>query len=288
MAKKNLYSIKEMEMLTGIKAFTIRMWEKRYEITKPMRTDTNIRRYTEDDLRKISSIAALLKKGFSIRTLANMNQETLTENLRKSAASGNNDKAKIAELLLAAEKFDENALNKIIDRYILKTNLLKTFEDILIPLMQEMENRWIVSHSYPAIKNFVYYVINRKIAIAMDTDIEVSDSSKSFIVFRYIGTPDPIAQIVCMSLKFKGFKVYYAGLVDGLDCIEYITKEKNINNAVWIANMYQSLKVTRKEQISAFAGGLKSVRKYRLGLPSDYEGDEFDNYDSIREFLNSL
>ena len=108
MAKKNLYSIKEMEMLTGIKAFTIRMWEKRYEITKPMRTDTNIRRYTEDDLRKISSIAALLKKGFSIRTLANMNQETLTENLRKSAASGNNDKAKIAELLLAAEKFDEN------------------------------------------------------------------------------------------------------------------------------------------------------------------------------------
>ena len=36
------YSIADLEKLSGIKSHTIRIWEKRYELVKPLRTDTNI------------------------------------------------------------------------------------------------------------------------------------------------------------------------------------------------------------------------------------------------------
>ncbi|MCK5171594.1 MAG: MerR family transcriptional regulator, partial [Bacteroidales bacterium] len=50
------YSIKELENLSGIKAHTIRIWEKRYGILKPDRTDTNIRFYSDIELKRLLNI----------------------------------------------------------------------------------------------------------------------------------------------------------------------------------------------------------------------------------------
>ena len=57
----NAFTIKDLENLTGIKAHTIRIWEQRYDFLKPQRTDTNIRYYNNDELKKILNIALLNK-----------------------------------------------------------------------------------------------------------------------------------------------------------------------------------------------------------------------------------
>ena len=55
------YSIKDLENFTGIKAHTIRIWEKRYSVVEPKRTDTNIRYYDDDDLKKLLNVSILNK-----------------------------------------------------------------------------------------------------------------------------------------------------------------------------------------------------------------------------------
>ncbi len=57
------YSIKELEQLTGIKAHTIRMWEQRYCLLKPKRSETNIRTYDDDDLKHLLNVSLLNQHG---------------------------------------------------------------------------------------------------------------------------------------------------------------------------------------------------------------------------------
>ena len=66
------YSIKELEQLSGIKAHTIRIWEKRHKIIAPSRTPTNIRTYSDDDLKKIINVSLLNNYGIKISKIAKM------------------------------------------------------------------------------------------------------------------------------------------------------------------------------------------------------------------------
>ena len=50
------YKIKDLENLTGIKSHTIRIWEKRYHILTPCRTDTKIRMYSDDELTRLLTV----------------------------------------------------------------------------------------------------------------------------------------------------------------------------------------------------------------------------------------
>ena len=71
------YSIKDLEKITGIKAHTIRIWEKRYGIVEPSRTLTNIRFYSDEDLRRLMNIAILNKYGYKISNIQSMNKEEI-------------------------------------------------------------------------------------------------------------------------------------------------------------------------------------------------------------------
>ena len=82
------YSIKEIANLTGVNAFTIRIWEKRYNLTSPLRTDTNIRVYSQDDLHKILAVSMLVKRGFKISEVASLSVQQLSEKLRTIEAPG--------------------------------------------------------------------------------------------------------------------------------------------------------------------------------------------------------
>ena len=72
-----IYSINDLEKLCGIKAHTIRIWEKRYNIIKPKRTETNIRYYLDDDLQKVLNIAFLNRNGYKISKIAKLSDEEI-------------------------------------------------------------------------------------------------------------------------------------------------------------------------------------------------------------------
>ena len=84
------YTIKDLERLSGVKAHTLRIWEQRYEILNPERTDTNIRYYTNSDLKRILSISLLNNNGYKISNIALLNEEGLKQEVNKILNSFSN------------------------------------------------------------------------------------------------------------------------------------------------------------------------------------------------------
>ena len=77
------YSIKDLEKLSGIKAHTLRIWEQRYGILKPERTNTNIRLYSNQELKHILNIAILNNKGYKISKIAELSNEQIAHEVIK-------------------------------------------------------------------------------------------------------------------------------------------------------------------------------------------------------------
>src|SRR5688572_20337486 len=77
----NLFTIKDLETLTGIKAHTIRIWEQRYSFLKPKRSDTNIRYYSGEELRKILNVALLNKRGVKISHIDKMSAREINDRI---------------------------------------------------------------------------------------------------------------------------------------------------------------------------------------------------------------
>src|SRR5687768_11605709 len=101
------YSIKELEKLSGIKAHTIRIWEKRYSLIKPQRTDTNIRFYYDGDLRKIINVSLLNANGFKISKIAEMPEAEVTEKVLELSNTKHDHSIHINQLVTAMVNLDE-------------------------------------------------------------------------------------------------------------------------------------------------------------------------------------
>ncbi|MBN3069888.1 MerR family transcriptional regulator [Pectobacterium brasiliense] len=60
------YSIGEFSRLCGINATTLRAWQRRYGLLKPMRTDGGHRLYSDDDVQQALKILDWVKKGVPV------------------------------------------------------------------------------------------------------------------------------------------------------------------------------------------------------------------------------
>ncbi len=83
---KSEFSIKDLENLSGIKAHTIRIWEKRYNLFQPNRTDTNIRHYSLASLQKILNVSYLNNNGYKISKIAKLKEKEIPTFVREIAS----------------------------------------------------------------------------------------------------------------------------------------------------------------------------------------------------------
>ena len=105
----NVFSIKDLENFSGIKAHTIRIWEKRYKILEPDRTDSNIRTYSEAELKKILNVAYLNRNGLKISKIAKLDEDELTQQVM-TVSSKHDDldqDFQPGKILMSAIRFNE-------------------------------------------------------------------------------------------------------------------------------------------------------------------------------------
>ena len=107
------YSIKDIERITGIKAHTLRIWEKRYGIIEPSRTETNIRYYTNDELKKILNISILSNYGMKISKIVGLTAEELHEKVIEISSEEVEENLQIESLVFAMVQVDESRVEKI-------------------------------------------------------------------------------------------------------------------------------------------------------------------------------
>lgn len=161
-----VYSIKELEKLSGIKAHTIRIWEKRYNLIEPHRTNTNIRYYTDNELKKILNVAVLNRQGIKISNIARLNELELKEEIIRVTRSTSSNDTIVDSLVLAMVDLDEYKLETIIDKSISRSGLKATVVEVLYPFLDKVGILWQSGDVNPAQEHFVSYLIRQKIIAA--------------------------------------------------------------------------------------------------------------------------
>jgi DNA-binding transcriptional MerR regulator len=161
------YKIKDLEALTGIKAHTIRIWEKRYNLISPERTDTLIRTYTDEDLTNLLSVAVLNKNGIKISKIVDMGKEQISKKVWDLKFSKNENSSQ-EKLILALIELDEDLFRNTLQSLIDSVGLEETFASHLIPFLDRIGIMWIVGTIHPAQEHFISNLIRQKVISEID------------------------------------------------------------------------------------------------------------------------
>lgn len=174
------YSIADISQITGIKPYTLRIWEKRYGIITPNRSDAKFRKYDEDDLQKILSISSLVKRGYKISEVQNLSQEQISEKLGTVFAP-EFSQGKINQLMKQAQTFDQQTFDKTLKHQIIESGLESAIQKVIIPFMQDAEKNWITDPKFLCSKQFAYDLIRRRLIVA--GDLETRENGKRIMIF---------------------------------------------------------------------------------------------------------
>jgi len=162
------YSIKELEKLSGIKAHTIRIWEKRYKLITPKRTSTNIRFYSDNDLKKLLNIAVVNNSGIKISNIAKLTAGKLHELVQQQNQVGEDIASPIDKLVIATVAMDEQAFSKTLARLESQTGFEKVVTLVLYPFLERIGVLWHTGEIMPAQEHFVSNLIRQKLIAAID------------------------------------------------------------------------------------------------------------------------
>ncbi|MFO7852823.1 MAG: MerR family transcriptional regulator [Bacteroidota bacterium] len=178
-----VYTIKDLERLSGIKAHTIRIWEKRYDIVKPDRTGTNRRRYSDTDLRKLINISILKRSGFKISRIASMSLSEIEEKVSFILRDIRHDDSQVESLMIAMVNLDESAFTDLINRLILNRGFEDTFLNIVFPFLDRVGVLWVTGSINPAQEHFVSNLVRQKIISNIDAQISKERDNKKRVIF---------------------------------------------------------------------------------------------------------
>ena len=171
-----IYSIKDLEKLTGIKAHTIRIWEQRYQIVMPKRTRTNIRYYDDNDLKYLLNVALLNKNGTKISKIAKMGEQEIAVKVAELSEVSFENTTQLDALTISMIEMDEYKFDKIISTNIDQLGFEKTMIEIINPFLEKLSVLWLTGSINPAQEHFISCLIRQKIIVAIDKVPFVTDS----------------------------------------------------------------------------------------------------------------
>ncbi|MEZ4938025.1 MAG: MerR family transcriptional regulator [Crocinitomicaceae bacterium] len=163
-----LYKIKDLEQLSGIKAHTIRIWEKRYNLISPERTDTNIRLYTDKDLRNLLMVAILNKNGYKISRIVEMDNSDRVKLLEDELIHQPENDSVFDLLILAMIELDEHKFSTELEQLFDKYGVLDTFVKYLFPFVERIGIMWKVGSITPVQEHFITNLIRQKLISRID------------------------------------------------------------------------------------------------------------------------
>lgn len=217
------YSIKDLETLSGIKAHTIRIWEKRYDLLKPERTDTNIRYYTDDDLKRMLNVSLLVRNGYKISKVAAWQEDDIKQTVLDVAKTKKSEEGYIDRLLLFMVNFDNLGFTALVNEIIEKYGIEEAIQSVFFALFERIGTYWQVGSIFPAQEHYITSFIRQKLIAAIDA-LGVNNSKGKTILF-YL----PEEELHELSLLFysylaanSGYNVIYLGQFVPFDDLEKI------------------------------------------------------------------
>lgn len=181
---KSDFTIKDLENISGVKAHTIRIWEKRYNLLKPKRTDTNIRYYSNKNLRKLLNVVYLNDNNYKISKIAKMSDEDILLNTRALANEILDENEAINSLMIAMFQFDKLLFHKTYNELLLKKTFREIFKNIFIPFLNKIGFLWHTETLLPAHEHFISNLIIQKMQFSTEKlELSTPKTDTTYVLF---------------------------------------------------------------------------------------------------------
>jgi DNA-binding transcriptional MerR regulator len=223
------FTIKDLENISGVKAHTIRIWEKRYNLLTPKRTDTNIRLYSNKNLEKLLNIVLLNNNNFKISKIAKMSDEELLLQCNEMAINSLHKDEAINSFKLAMFNFDTVLFNSTYDKLLLKMTFRDVFKDVFIPFLEHIGLLWHTDTLIPAYEHFVSNLITQKIQINTEKiTSNTSNTAKTYVLYLPENEIHELGLLYLnYELNLRGNNTIYLGQSLPFDNLNYFLKSKN-------------------------------------------------------------
>jgi len=214
MSVKTQFSIKDLENMSGIKAHTIRIWEKRYSLLHPNRSDTNIRSYNLESLMKLLNVTYLYNAGYKISRIAKLDADKINQLIHESGLDKNNENFAITEMKVAMLNFDQSLFNNTYFALLETKTFKEVFFEIFLPLLNDIGLLWQTGTIDPSHERFISELIKQKLIVNIEKVCynEVIKKDKLFVLYLPY---DEIHEIGLLYLNYEiikhGYKSVYLG-----------------------------------------------------------------------------
>ena len=293
---KSNFSIKNLENLSGIKAHTLRIWEKRYNLLEPERTDTNIRRYSLDSLRKLLNVTLLYNHGFKISKIASLNADEIPKLVRSIALKSNSEQASINAFKLAMINFDYELFDSNYEEIQQHYDFEYIFMQIFMPLMKELGILWQTGAISPTHEHFITNLVKQKIHLQterLQRDKSKNEDQPIFVLFL---PENEIHELGILYLNFlilsKGYRTIFLGQSlqssslqtlysydTTFNFVSYLTVEPNKEEIMpFLKDFHKQLLENQKSKLILF--GPQQVEIVKEELP-----EQIEMYRSVESFI---
>ena len=233
---KNIFSIKDLENISGIKAHTIRIWEKRYNVFAPLRTESNIRYYDLSNLQKLLNITLLHNHGYKISRISKIPDDKIPEIVREIITTKSVKNHAISAFKMAMINFDQTLFFKTYDELLSEKSFREVFFDIFIPLMNEIGLLWQTDTISPAQEHFISYLIKQKLLIVTE-NLQIQKPKKTDRVFVLFLPANEIHELGLMYINyeilFHGYKTIFLG--ESVPLQSLVAIKNNFKNITFIS-----------------------------------------------------
>ena len=296
---KSTFSIKNLETFSGIKAHTLRIWEKRYNLLEPERTETNIRRYSLDNLRKLLNVTLLYNHGFKISKISCLSLEEISVSVSNIALKENSEQIAINALKLAMINFDCELFNKNYDEILSHRNFEYIFINVFMPLMKELGILWQTGAISPTHEHFITNLVKQKIHIQTERVQRNKNKKTDYPIFVLFLPENEIHELGILYLNYlilsKGFRTILLGqsiqisslenqytYENSFNFITYITVEPNKKKIMhYLKSFNERLLLNTNSKLIVF--GPQQIEIDLNNLPNKIE-----LYRSVESFINNF
>lgn len=287
---KSTFSIKDLENLSGIKAHTIRIWEKRYNVLEPMRTDTNIRLYDLNSLQKLLNITLLHDYGYKISKISKLPHEKINTLVSNIVSEKNAKNHAISSFKLAMMNFDQSLFFSTYDSLLSEKSFREVFFEVFIPLITEIGFLWQSETITPAHEHFISFLIKQKILINTEK-VQILEPTRTDRIFVLYLPLNEIHELGLMYLNYEilvnGYKTIYLG--ESVPLENLLDVKKYFDNITFVC--YATVE-PNKSEINAYITEVENkilddkTDFWMLGRMTESIGNKATN--SKIKFFNSL
>jgi DNA-binding transcriptional MerR regulator len=275
-----VYSIKDLEKISGIKAHTIRIWERRYGLVQPKRTATNIRYYSDADLKKLLNVCILNQNGFKISKIAYLDDQQLRDRVLDLCIDARNNNVQFESLIVSMLELDERKFLNVLSGTIIKIGFEDTVEEVLFPFLDRIGMLWQAGTINPAQEHFISNLVRQKLIVAIGNEMQnMKVRGPTIIFFLPEGEWHEIGLLFYNLIARKeGMDVVYLGMsvpLTDLKLVNQVRKADAFFASFVSARENKELEATLQQirdyfpETPFFVNGLQ-IRALRPRLPEDF------------------